>query len=189
MLPLPVLQQAHDERFDWQHLGMSIVEVGHRTPEFMALMAAAEMNLRELLVIPDDYHVLFLGGAARTQFATIPLNILSNSQQGGYWVTGMWSALALEEAKRLRRAYCIASSSESGYTQIPEPSAWRLQDNTGYVYYTSNETVHGVRFAEVPCVPGSIPLVADMTSSLLSEPLNIKDFVDLPGLRLSSLRP
>ena len=176
MMPLPVMQQVHDEWFDWEQLGMSIVEVGHRTPQFMALMATAETNLRELLAIPQDYHILFLGGAARTQFATVPLNILSKTQQAGYWVTGLWSELAFAEAKRLRRAYCIANSTKSGYTTIPEPSAWQLQDNTGYVYYTTNETVHGIRFAEVPRVPGSIPLVADMTSSFLSEPLNIEDF-------------
>ncbi|PJD90627.1 MAG: 3-phosphoserine/phosphohydroxythreonine aminotransferase [Legionella sp.] len=176
MLPEPVMQAAHAEWFDWQHQGLSVVEIGHRTPLFMAMLAEAETSLRGLLAIPDNYHVLFLGGAARTQFAMVPLNLLSYPQQGGYLVSGIWSEMAFEEAKRLKRAYCIASSATSDFKTVPQPLQWQLEDNTAYVYYTSNETINGVRFSEVPQFGPNVPLVVDMTSSLLSEPLQISDY-------------
>lgn len=175
MMPDAVMQEVHAEWFDWQESGMSIVEVGHRTPQFMNLMVEAENDLRALLNIPESYHVLFLGGSARAQFGMIPLNLLSHHRQAGYLVSGMWSEMAYEEAKRLRQAYCIASSVDTHYCSAPTPLHWQLQDNTGYIYYTSNETVNGVCFEGVPPV-GQIPLVADMTSSLLSEPLDINNF-------------
>lgn len=176
MMPEPVMQAAHAEWFDWQGQGMSVIEIGHRTPSFMAMLADAETCLRQLLHIPESYHVLFLGGAARTQFAMVPLNLLSQQRSGGYLVTGVWSEMAFEEAKRIKSAYCVASSTAEQYTQVPSPLQWQIQDNTGYVYYTSNETVNGVRFPEVPKFGGHIPLVVDMTSSLLSEPLTISDY-------------
>lgn len=176
MLPPTVMQAVRDEWLDWQNLGVSVVEVSHRSPEYAALMTQAEADLRVLLSIPDTYHVLWLGGAARMQFASIPLNFLAHGQQAGYWVTGTWSELALAEAQHLKKAYCIANAQDSGCAQIPPQSEWRFEDNTAYVYYTSNETVHGVRFAEVPKPTKNIPLIADMSSDILSEPFNINDF-------------
>lgn len=175
MLPESVLLEAQAELLNWQGLGLSVMEIGHRTAEFCALMAALEAGLRELIFIPDNYRVLFLGGAARTQFAMIPMNLLSKDQQAGYLVSGVWSGLAYEEACKLSRAYCVASSEDAGFMTIPEPSTWQLQDNTGYLYYTPNETINGVRFSAVPAVK-DMPIIADMTSCLLSEPVNVADF-------------
>lgn len=176
MMPEPVMRAAHAEWFDWQQQGMSVVEIGHRTSAFMTLLTDAETRLRRLLAIPEQYHVLFIGGAARSHFAMVPINLLAKQQTSGYFVTGIWSQMAFEEAKRLRSAYCIASESAEGFIRAPNPLQWQIQDNTAYVYYATNETVNGVRFADVPSLGSHIPLVADMTSSLLSEPLNITDY-------------
>ena len=174
-LPTSILLDVQAELLDWQGQGMSILEIGHRTAAFQALMQEAETDLRELLAIPDSYHVLFLGGAARTQFAMIPMNLLSSGQQAGYLLSGVWSEQAYEEARQLTSAYCVASSASHGFKQSPDPVTWDLKDNTAYVYYTPNETINGVRFANTPSV-GTIPLVADMTSCLLSEPLDISQY-------------
>ncbi|KTD00775.1 phosphoserine aminotransferase [Fluoribacter gormanii] len=175
MLPEDILKEAQEEFLDWQNLGVSVLEVGHRSPEFSALLNHAEQSLRELLFIPSNYHVLFLGGAARTQFAMIPMNLLSPEEQAGYLVTGVWSHMALLEAQHLKKAYCIASDGDNGYKTIPEPRNWDIKENTSYVYYTPNETVNGVRFPYVPKTK-EIPLIADMTSALLSEPVDVRNF-------------
>ena len=175
MLPESVLLQAQTELLNWQGLGMSVMEVGHRTPEYGVLMEQLEADLRELLFIPEGYHVLFLGGAARTQFAMVPMNLLGPNQQAGYLISGIWSLQAFDEACKLKRAYCVASTEDTGFIDVPARTSWQLQDNTTYLYYTPNETVNGVRFNETPQC-GAIPLVADMTSCLLSEPINVADF-------------
>ncbi len=175
MLPESILREAQAELLDWHGLDMSILEVGHRTAQFTQLMADAEADLRELLLIPDDYHVLFLTGAARTQFAMVPMNLLHPPQQGGYLVSGVWSALAYQEAARLSSAYCVASSASSDFYELPVFDASALRDETSYVYYTPNETINGIRFPTQPEVFDR-PLVADMTSCLLSEPLRVTDF-------------
>jgi phosphoserine aminotransferase len=175
MLPESILKTAQEEFLDWHNMGMSILEIGHRTPEFMALLKHAEDTLRYLLSIPNNYHILFLGGAARTQFAMIPMNFLQPDEQAGYLDTGIWSHLALLEAQRLKNAYCIAGDAANGYQSLPESKSWDLRENTSYVYYTPNETVNGIRFPFVPNTKG-IPLIADMTSCLLSEPIDIKQY-------------
>lgn len=175
MLPESVLLEAQAELLDWQGLGVSVMEIGHRTPEFQALMASLEADFRALLSIPSDYHVLFLGGAARTQFSMVPMNLLHRGQCAGYLVSGAWSLLAYNEASRLSEAYCVASTESQGFVACPTFDERHLKANTAYLYYTPNETINGVRFGNTPWVPG-IPLVADMTSSLLSEPLRVTDF-------------
>lgn len=175
MLPESILKMAQEEFLDWQGTGMSILEVGHRTPEFTSLLSHAEQTLRSLLSIPKNYQVLFLGGAARAQFAMIPMNLLQPEEQAGYLDTGVWSHLALLEAQRLKKAYCIASDLENGYKSLPEPKSWELKESTSYVYYTPNETVNGIRFPFVPKTKG-IPLIADMTSCLLSEPIDVRNY-------------
>ena len=175
MLPEAILLEAQAEFLNWHGLGMSVMEVGHRTAEFRVLMEQLEADLRELISIPDNYHVLFLGGAARTQFAMVPMNLLAFGKQAGYLISGLWSSLAFDEACKLKQAYCIASTKNNGFTGVPSPEDWVLQSNTAYVYYTPNETVNGVRFSDTPKIT-DIPLVADMTSCLLSEPVNIADF-------------
>ena len=174
-LPESILLEAQSELLNWQGHGLSILEMGHRTPEFQQLTQDAEADLRELLVIPDNYHVLFLGGAARTQFAMVPMNFLSREQQAGYLLSGSWSTQAFDEARKLKSAYCIASSGADGFRKTPDPLTWQLRENTAYVYYTPNETIHGVRFSGIPNI-GDIPLIADMTSCLLSEPFDISRF-------------
>jgi len=175
MLPEPILKEAQKEFLNWQNLGMSILEVGQRTPEFKALLESAEQTLRRLLTIPQHYHVLFLGGAARTQFAVIPMNFLQPGEEAGYLVTGVWSHMAFLEAQRLKKAYCVASDEEHGYKSIPDPKNWEIKKGSTYIYYTPNETVNGVRFPYIPKTKG-ITLIADMTSCLLSEPIDVSQF-------------
>jgi len=163
VLPEAILLEAQSALLDWNNSGVSILEVGHRSERFVALLKLAEDDLRELLDIPQNYHVLFLGGAARTQFSMIPQNLLSASKtQAAYMISGVWSSLAFEEAKRFGQAYAI------------EPGA-ACKPDTAYVYYTPNETIDGVRFADIPDT-GDIPLVADMTSCLLSEVIDVSRF-------------
>jgi phosphoserine aminotransferase len=175
MLPESVLKDAQAELLDWQGLGLSVMEIGHRTPEFSKLMEETEQQLRELLDVPNNYHVLFLSTAARTQFAMIPMNLLAPGQEAGYLITGTWSALAYEEAVKIKQAYCVASSEKQNFRSVPTQDGWQIKPNTGYFFYTPNETIHGVRVALPPLV-GNIPLVADMTSCILSEPLDISQF-------------
>ena len=177
MLPEPILKEAQEEFLDWNHMGMSILEIGHRTPEFMSLLNHAEQTLRYLLSIPENYQVLFLGGAARAQFAMIPMNLLLPGERAGYLDTGVWSHMALLEACRLKEAYCVASDERNGYKSIPDVNSWSIEEDTSYLYYTPNETVNGVRFPFVPKLKGKASvLIADMTSCLLSEPININDY-------------
>ncbi|WP_115302657.1 3-phosphoserine/phosphohydroxythreonine transaminase [Legionella beliardensis] len=175
MLPEEILREAQEELLNWQGLGMSVMEVGHRTEEFMSLMAEAEQLLRQLLSIPATYHVLFLGGAARTQFSMIPMNLVADNEQSGFLITGIWSLMAYEEAKHLKQAYVIASSEANQFLSIPAKQAWQFKENTSYIYYTPNETINGVRVA-FPPKHGMIPVIADMTSCLLAEPININDY-------------
>lgn len=176
MLPEAVLEQAQAELLDWQGTGVSVIETGHRTEQFKQLMRQAENDLRLLLNIPNNYHILFLGGAARTQFATIPLNFLGKNQSAAYLVSGIWSSIAFDEAKKLsNHIYCVADSSSSGYINLPPVSGWQIEDNTAYFYYTPNETINGVQFQHIPDC-GSVPLVADMTSCILSEPIDVSRY-------------
>ncbi len=175
-LPESILRDVQAELLNWEGLGLSVLEIGHRTPEFQSLLKDAEADLRALLSIPDNYHVLFLGGAARAQFSMIPMNCVRDGQKASYVLSGVWSAMAFDEASRMTSAYCLTSSEEhNAYRCAPKVSDMNIQDNTAYVYYTPNETVNGVRIAGIPDV-GPIPLVADMTSCLLSEPLDISKF-------------
>lgn len=175
-LPESILVEAQAELLNWQGLGVSILEIGHRTSEFMQLLQDAETDLRQLLAIPDNYHVLFLGGAARTQFAMIPMNLVKKEQQAAFLISGVWSKMAYTEASQLTSAYCIGNSQTAdGFSTTPIFNDHLIRDNTAYVYYTPNETVNGIRFAEPPKT-GAIPLIADMTSCLLSEPIKIDDY-------------
>ncbi|PJD92483.1 MAG: 3-phosphoserine/phosphohydroxythreonine aminotransferase [Legionella sp.] len=174
MLPESVLAHAQDALINWNNTGISILEIGHRTEEVACLLHQAETTLRYLLGIPSNYHVLFLGGAARTHFAMIPMNFIGKNQEAGYVISGIWSRMAYQEASKLRPAYCIASSEAQQFVSVPEQSEFILNNNTAYLYYTPNETINGLRLS-LPKIK-TIPLVADMTSCLLSEPINIKDY-------------
>ena len=174
-LPTAVLNKAQAELLDWHKLGVSIMEISHRSPEFTAVASQAEQSLRQLMAIPDDYAVLFMQGGATQQFSGIPMNFLGlcDGKKAGFVDTGIWSRKAHDEAGRYIETCCVASSKESNYTRLPQ--SWALDDDLAYVHYTPNETIGGVEFPHVPDV-GDIPLVADMSSTILSRPIDVSKF-------------
>jgi len=174
-LPQSVLEQVRDELLDWQGIGASVMEISHRGGAFMAMAERAEADLRELLSIPDDYRVLFLAGGAQTQFSVVPLNILGERESADYVITGHWSEVARKEGERYCRTRVAASSEASGFTTVTDVNAWRTDPQAAYLHYTPNETIHGLAFNEIPHVDGAT-LVADMTSALLAEPLDVRRF-------------
>ncbi|MFN2328121.1 MAG: 3-phosphoserine/phosphohydroxythreonine transaminase [Chromatocurvus sp.] len=173
-LPLAVLERARDDMLEWHGRGMSFMEMSHRSPEVMGVVEGAEACLRRLLDIPDDYAVLFLQGGASTQFAAVPLNLVQQGAPVDYLDTGHWSLKAIAEAGRFADAQVVASSAASGYTDIPGRDTWCCRSNAGYLHYCPNETIGGVEFFDVPEV--DVPLVADMSSTLLSRPLDVSRF-------------
>lgn len=175
MLSEDILLAAQSELLNWQSLGMSVMEVGHRTKEFIQLLENTKQLFKSLLHIPDNYQILFLGGAARLHFSMIPLNFLDEDRLGGYLVSGIWSELAFQEAKKLKNAYCLGSSEADGFITTPSIDYNLIEPKTSYIYFTPNETINGNRFKNPPKT-NSIPLIADMTSCLLSEPINVSDY-------------
>jgi len=175
-LPVEVLEQVRDELLDWQGSGASVMEVSHRGKAFMAVAQESEALLRELLAVPADYHVLFLQGGATGQFAAVPLNLARAESTVDYLNTGHWSQKALREAQRYTaRVNVVADEAASRYTTVPAPEALRLTPDAAYLHYTPNETIGGVEFPYIP-ETGSVPLVADMSSTLLSRPLEVARF-------------
>ena len=178
MLPESILLEAQSELLDWQGLGRSVLEISHRSAPFVQLMQEAEDALRDLLAIPEHYAVLLLPFPARTQFAMVPMNLLSPSAgSGGYIVTGTWSAMAYQEAAHLAQAYCVASSASSDYNEACKYASDAIQAHTKYIYFTPNETIQGVN-TPLPRIvlADNMPVIADMTSCLLSEPIRIDDY-------------
>jgi phosphoserine aminotransferase len=178
MLPEPVLRQAQTDLLEWQHSGMSILEVGHRTPEFRCLLEQAEATLRRLLAIPDYFHVLFLSGPARMLFSMIPMNLLAEGESADYLSTGIWSEMAYQEAHKLKLANRVASGESSGFRTIPSPTSWKVSAKARYFYYTPNETVNGL-YCPRSLITKKVtnkPVIADMTSCLLAEPIHIDDY-------------
>ena len=175
MLPEEVLQQARDELMEWKDSGMSVMEMSHRGAEFMSIAGQAEADLRELMAIPDNYKVLFLQGGASSQFAMVPMNLLRGRDKADYLNTGSWSKKAIAEAKRYCDVNVVASTEESGFTTVPDAASLAFSDNAAYVHYTPNETIQGVEFPYVPDT-GALPLVADMSSTLLSRPIDVSRY-------------
>ena len=173
-MPLEVLEQARDELTDWGGSGMSVMEVSHRSKAFVAVAAEAEADLRELLAIPANYRVLFLQGGATGMFSAIPLNLTQPESSVDYVNTGAWSKKALAEAKRYCKVNVAADAAESNYSTVPPAQSWKLTANAAYLHYTPNETIGGVEFPFVPQVDA--PLVADMSSTLLSRPIDVARF-------------
>ena len=175
VLPHEVLEQARDELLDWRGSGMSVMEMSHRGKEFMGIAAQAEADLRELLGIPKNYKVLFLQGGAHLQFSMIPLNLLRGKLSVDYVNTGEWSKKAINEAKKFCFVNEVASSAGQNFTCVPEFKHWKLDKEAAYVHYTTNETIGGVEFNWTPEV-GEVPLVGDMSSNILSRPIDVSKF-------------
>lgn len=173
-IPLPVLERARTELTNWRGCGMSVMELSHRGKEFMSIAERAEADLRRLLDIPAGYRVLFLQGGATAQFGAVPFNLAGPQARADYVVTGSWSKKALAEGRRFLDAQVAADSAGSRYTEIPDPASWQLSPDAAYLHYTPNETIGGVEFHFVPDAPA--PLVADMSSTLLSRPLDVSRF-------------
>ena len=179
VLPKEVLQQAQAELPDWRGSGMSVMEMSHRGKEFMGIHAQAIADLRELMGIPDNYKVLFLQGGATQQFSMIPLNLLRGKLSADYVNTGIWSRKAMDEAKKFCHVNEAASSADRKFTYVPDIKSWKLDKDAAYVHYTSNETIDGVEFNWVPPMdnmPGDVPLVADMSSNVLSRPIDVSRY-------------
>ncbi|KAF1015562.1 MAG: Phosphoserine aminotransferase [Stenotrophomonas maltophilia] len=175
MLPEPVLRQAQEKMLEWHGVGASIMELSHRGPEFMAVAAEAEADLRLLLDIPDDYAVLFLPGGATAQQALLPLNFAAPGQRADYVLSGHWGKTAVKQAGVYVDAHIAASSEAGGFRDVPARADWQLSPDAAYVHITANETIHGVEFRDLPEV-GDVPLVADFSSSIASEPLDVRRF-------------
>ncbi|HQQ62460.1 MAG TPA: 3-phosphoserine/phosphohydroxythreonine transaminase [Pseudomonadales bacterium] len=174
-LPEAVLAQARDEMLDWHGRGLSIMEMSHRGEEMVGIAAEAEQDLRDLLHIPANYKVLFLQGGASQQFSAIPLNLLPVGGKADYLNTGQWSKKAIEEAKRYGEINVVASSKDNNFSTIPPFESWKLDKDASYFHYTPNETIGGVEFHWVPALNG-VPLVADMSSTILSRPIDVSKF-------------
>lgn len=170
-LPIEVLQQAHEEFFDFAGSGMSVLEISHRSELFMAVAKQAEQDLREILNVPSDYRVLFVQGGASLQFVQVPMNLLGERGTADYLHTGLWSGKAIQAARRYGDIRVVASSRDSGFDRIPAQREWELNPHAAYLHYTENETVHGVQFPAAP--EAAVPLVCDACSSLLSKPIDV----------------
>ena len=175
VLPEPVLQQAAAEMLDWHGSGMSVMEMSHRGKEFIEIHAQAEADLRELMGIPKNYKVLFLQGGASAQFAVVPMNLLRGKTKADYVNTGQWSKKAISDAKKYCKVNVAASSEPENFTRAPKQSEWKLDSDAAYVHITTNETIGGVEFHWVPDT-GDVPLVADMSSHILSRPMDVSRY-------------
>jgi len=174
-LPEEVLKKAQSELVDYKGSGMSVMEMSHRSSEFSDIIASAESNLRKLMNVPDNYHVLFLQGGANLQFAMVPLNLFTKSRKADYVNTGSWSKKAIKEAQKYGTVHVVASSEDKTFTYIPELNKDMFDPNADYVHITTNNTIYGTTFAELPEV-GNVPLVADMSSNILSQVYDVSDF-------------
>ncbi|MFT6261321.1 MAG: phosphoserine aminotransferase [Bermanella sp.] len=174
-LPTEVLNKASAEMLNWNSKGLSVMEMSHRSPEYVSIAQQAEQDLRDLLSIPDNYKVLFMQGGATAQFAMIPMNLLRGNKNADYINTGQWSAKAIKEASRYCDVSVIASSEDKSFTYAPSQADLKLNPSAAYVHYTPNETIGGVGFDYIP-ETGDVPLVADYSSSILSETLDVSKF-------------
>ena len=173
-LPLEVLQTIRNDIPDWLGSGMTVMEVSHRGKDFVELAARAEANLRELMQVPDNYAVLFTQGGATLQMAMAPLNLTAPGETVDYVITGSWGKKAAGEAAKFCNVNVAADASDRNFTYIPEESEWQRADNAAYLHITPNETIAGVEFNFVP--GGEAPIVADMSSNILSRPINVSDY-------------
>ncbi len=175
MLPEAVLVKARQEILDWRGTGMSVMEMSHRGKQFLEIAEGLQAHLRELMNIPENYHVLFLQGGATAQFSMIPLNILRGKNKACYVNTGAWSTKAIKAAQMYCDVHIVASAEADNFTSIPEINDWDIVGDAAYLHYTPNETIHGVEFPDTPDAAG-LPLVADMSSNILSRLEDVEKF-------------
>lgn len=173
MMPAEVLERAEDNLLDYNGTGVGVAEMSHRSDEFLAIADRAEADLRDLLSIPENYKILFLQGGATGQFAAVPLNLAEQADSADYVITGIWSKKAVSEGEKFVKGLHVASEAD-GYTYVPDEADWQLSDDAVYVHVTPNETINGVAFTDTPKVEK--PLVADMSSTILSEPIDVEKY-------------
>jgi phosphoserine aminotransferase len=175
VLPVEVLEQAREEMLDWRGSGMSVMEMSHRGKEFISIHAQAEKDVRELLGVPANYKVLFMQGGAIGENAIVPMNLLRGKTAADYINTGEWSKKSIKEAKKYATVNVAASGEQGNFTSIPDRASWKLDPNAAYVHICSNETIGGVQFHYTPDT-GAVPLVADMSSDILSRPVEVQKY-------------
>ncbi|WP_189468190.1 3-phosphoserine/phosphohydroxythreonine transaminase [Litchfieldella qijiaojingensis] len=173
-LPTKVLERAREEMLDYHGRGLSVMEMSHRSPEYTAIAEQAERDLRELLAVPDNYRVLFLQGGASLQFAMLPYNLLGAGGTPNFLYTGIWSKKAVAESRHLFGAHIAASSEANGLTEAPRQEEIQLSSDAAYLHYTANETIGGLEFDYIP--EAAVPVTCDMSSSILSGPLDVSRF-------------
>lgn len=175
VLPRPVLEKARDEMLDLGGIGMSVMEISHRSKHFEAILNAAEQGIRDLLNVPANYRILFLQGGASLQFSMIPMNFLASGETADYVITGAWGKKALKEAKRCGNANVIYTTADSGFRSVPMQDELKFSPDAKYVHYTSNETIEGVEF-KYELDGGGVPEICDASSNILSKPLNLRKY-------------
>lgn len=176
MLPVPVLEKAASELLSYGSSGMSVMEMSHRSPEFEAIIGTAEANLRKLMNIPDNYKVLFLQGGASTQFAAVPLNLIRRTGKADYAVSGQFSGKAFKEAQKLGYdVSCIATTKDDNFDHVPSITKDMIRPDASYLHICFNNTIYGTKYPYIP-ETGDIPLVADLSSCILSEPIDVTKF-------------
>ena len=187
VLPKPVLERAQAEMLDWHGSGMSVMEMSHRGKQFISILEKAEADFRQLLAIPSNYKVLFLQGGAIGENAIIPMNLL-NGKAADYVVTGSWSKRSVQDAKAYGQINIAASAEASGFTHVPAFADWQLNKDAAYVHYCTNETINGVEFVDVPDTHG-VPIVADMSSHILSRPIDVSQYGVIYGGAQKNIGP
>ncbi len=174
-LPVSALEQAQNEMLNYRGAGMSVMEMSHRSKAFESIIQQAEADLRALLNIPENYKALFLQGGASLQFAMVPMNLLPKEKSADYILTGSWGQGAFKEAKKLGAAREAATTAETNFNRLPRPEEIKLDPNSAFVHFTSNETIFGVEFDEEPAT-GDVPLVCDMSSDFISRPIDVSKY-------------
>ncbi len=188
MLPLEVLKKAQEELLDYKGSGQSVMEMSHRSKEFDGIIKEAEALFREIMNIPDNYKVLFLQGGGSTQFAAIPLNFMQKNKKADYIITGVWAKKAFQEAQKYGTPRIVASSADKTFSYIPKVSKEDIDPEADYVYYCMNNTIYGTKFPYIP-ETGDVPLIADISSCFLSEPLDVTKFAMVYGGAQKNVAP
>ena len=188
MLPLEVLQEAANEMCEYGQTGQSVMEMSHRSKEYQAIIDEAEADLRDLMQIPDNYKVLFLQGGASSQFCMVPMNLMTQNGKADYIITGQWAKKAFKEGSRYGDCKAIASSEDKTFTYIPKVTAADVRQDADYVHICMNNTIYGTKYHQLP-ETGKVPLVADISSCIMSEPIDVSKFALLYAGAQKNLAP